>query len=148
MVVLTLSNAVWWIESQCQGLFFTFFSWWFLFLHTLPLDRREGLAFHYALPTCHGSIVPFRGNVLIPWQCWANLSQRIACTFFCWGLIPPLVSIKPRYSILWVQKNDLATLTFNPASRNLLRTSLSLSKWSSRVPLVMTSRLSMYALIL
>ncbi len=44
------------------------------------------------------------------------------------------------------QKNDLAALTFNPASRSLLRTAPSFSKWSSRVPLVMTSRSSIYAL--
>ena len=44
------------------------------------------------------------------------------------------------------QKNDLAALTFNPASRSLLRTATSFSKWSSRVPLMMINRPSMYSL--
>ncbi len=40
--------------------------WWFLFLRTLPLGQWGGPAFHYVLPTCPASIVPFRGNVLTP----------------------------------------------------------------------------------
>ena len=73
MVFLTLSNAkVSFSPCLCR---------WSLFLHTLPLSLREGLAFHYALPRCHGNIVPFQWSALTPWCCWADLSRVLLVLF-------------------------------------------------------------------
>jgi hypothetical protein len=62
-------------------------SWWFSFLRTLPLDRREGPAFHYASPTCHGNIVPCRGNAVALSHCRAGLT-RVLPVPFLFGVDP------------------------------------------------------------
>ncbi len=61
--------------------FLPYFRGWSSSLHTLPLGLREGLPFHYALPTCHGNIVPFLGSALTPLHCWVALSRVLPVLF-------------------------------------------------------------------
>ncbi len=82
-----------WFFWHCQMLFDKFnpsakvsflpcFYGWSLSLRILPLNLKEGLAFHYTLPTCHGNIVPFQGSALTPWHWWADLLQVLPVLFW------------------------------------------------------------------
>ncbi len=82
------------LNPSAKVSFWPCFSWWFSFLHTLPLNWREGSAFHYALPTCHGNIVPCQGSAVALLHCWAGL-KRVSP-------VPFLVGV---WSLLWLVCN-------------------------------------------
>ena len=67
----------------------------------------------------------------------------IACIMSGKGIKPCLVIVKPRYSKLYLAKNDLFALILKPAAFSLFKTILTLFRWSSELPLLMINRLSM-----
>jgi hypothetical protein len=73
-----------------------------------------------------------------------RFNASITCTFFSWGLIPSLVSIQLRFYFVGTKERFGGIV--NLAPRSFLITSHGFFLWSFRVPLVMTSKLSMYAL--
>ena len=71
---------------------------------------------------------------------------RTTSSFFCWGLIPSLVTIYPRYYVLALAKVHFFRLTFQPTSMSIPRIWSNLCRWSSQVLLEITSRSSRYTL--
>ncbi len=145
MVAFTLSNACWWIDSHHQGFFFALFFLVVLVSPHFPPKSERGAAFHYIFATYPYSIGPYQGIIEVFWHYWADWAQGLSAPFCC-GLIPPLVRMYPKYSVSCTQKTDLVALIFSPAFCNWIKTCFNLSRWSSRLLLVMTKRSSMYAL--
>jgi hypothetical protein len=75
---------------------------------------------------------------------WSNAT--IAGTLFFCGLIPSWNNTYPRYYVSVAQNDDLHALTFSCASCNLIKTLISLLRWSSRLPLVVHNRSSIQVL--
>ena len=70
--------------------------------------------------------------------------MQVLSLFFVWGAITFLESEYPKYYVSKEQNFDFAELIFNPASRNLISTSLSFSRWSKNVLLDRTNKSSKY----
>ena len=60
------SDGLFDVNPTAKVSFLPYFCGWTSSLHILPLGLRDGLAFHYASPTCHGNIVPSQGSALTP----------------------------------------------------------------------------------
>ena len=70
----------------------------------------------------------------------------IVCTVSGKGIIPCLVILKPIYSKLSLANFDYSALILKPATLSSFETIFTLFGWSSKLPLLLIIKLSIYAL--
>jgi len=69
--------------------------------------------------------------------CCGSEMAHAAFAFFDWGFMPMHMMIYLKYSISMGPEDNMPALTGSPASCKLVRTTLSLSRWSFRLAFVM-----------
>ena len=90
----------------------------------------------------HISVIVNKTNRSI--QLFAILAYRVAWILLTIGQIPSCIIQYPRYSNMVLAKKDFFLLILSPVFCKFLKISFNFSRWSSRLPLVVYSKSSIY----